>query len=244
VTLTGLISMFGEPRALFEIFDEPGKAGTPKKPILREGERMGGVEVLAINVEKNIVTIRNSGQETNLTFEIANAGKGGAGGPGGAPPPLNVPAPSPMSSAAAPGSPTIISPNGNSSGGGVTLFGGNPVSAPPANTPSYAAANNTGGALGNSSGYGNNSMIGTDAGLRSIPTRPLRTEVDAGPPMTRDQVNLLIEAERLKPNVPPLPPTELTPLFENEKNNPQPQPGGDGFPTLPSQRGLKPPGRR
>src|SRR6185436_14385621 len=51
VTLTGLISMFGEPRALFEIFDEPGKSGTPKKPILREGERMGGVEVLAINVE-------------------------------------------------------------------------------------------------------------------------------------------------------------------------------------------------
>src|SRR5687768_10477570 len=35
VTVTGFISLFGQPQVLLEIIDEPGKGGTPKKPILR-----------------------------------------------------------------------------------------------------------------------------------------------------------------------------------------------------------------
>src|SRR5262245_9529241 len=71
VTLTGLLSSFGEPRVLLEIVEEPGKGGTAKKPILREGERLGPVEILGIDVVKNTVRIRNSGVETNVSFPVA-----------------------------------------------------------------------------------------------------------------------------------------------------------------------------
>src|SRR5881296_2776061 len=58
VLLTGISSMFGV-RALLEITEqEPGKSPTTRKPILKEGERDGSVEVLAINVEKSLVKIR------------------------------------------------------------------------------------------------------------------------------------------------------------------------------------------
>lgn len=229
VTLTGLISMFGQPQALLEIFDEPGKAGTPKKPILREGERMGAVEVLAINVEKNMVTIRNSGQETNLTFELPKSG-GAPGAPAVAAAP--APVPSPLSNLGS-GSPTIISAKDAGGSGGVSLYGGNAVAAPAATGPSYAASSMPGGALGNNMGGG-------------IPTRPLRTPtqpVDSGPPMTREQADFAIEAERvLRPNFPPLPPTSLTPLIEADNNAGQQQQNVSGFPTLPSAMGLRPPG--
>jgi hypothetical protein len=228
VTLTGLISMFGQPQALLEIFDEPGKAGTPKKPILREGERMGAVEVLAINVEKNTVTIRNSGQETNLTFEVAKSGAA-PGAPAVAAAPAPVP---PALSHPGAGSPTIISAKDVGGSGGVSLYGGNAASASPAaGGPSYASSGMPGGPLGNNTGGG-------------IPTRPLRTAspVDSGPPMTRDQANLLIEAERLRPGFPPLPPTELTPLIEAENNGGQLPNNGGGLPLPPSALGLGPPG--
>jgi hypothetical protein len=42
VLLTGITTMFGSPRALFEVTDtEPGKAATTRKPILHEGDRDG-----------------------------------------------------------------------------------------------------------------------------------------------------------------------------------------------------------
>src|SRR5688572_8693973 len=67
VTMTGLLSTFGEPRVLLEIVEEPGKGGgTPTRPPpMREGERQGPVEVLSIDVVKNTVRLRNSGVETN-----------------------------------------------------------------------------------------------------------------------------------------------------------------------------------
>ena len=75
VTLTGLLSTFGEPRVILEIVEEPGKGGgTPKRPPpMREGERLGPVEVLAIDVVKSMVRIRNSGVETNITFAVAKS---------------------------------------------------------------------------------------------------------------------------------------------------------------------------
>src|SRR3954462_2463736 len=66
VILTGITSLFGPPskRALIEITEqEPGKPASVRKPILREGEREGSVEVLSIDLEKNLVHIKNSGQD-------------------------------------------------------------------------------------------------------------------------------------------------------------------------------------
>jgi hypothetical protein len=77
VTLTGLTSLFGRtPRAVLEIIEqEPGKAATPpRKPILKEGERDGAIEVVSIDMENNTVRIRNSGIETNITFVAQQTG--------------------------------------------------------------------------------------------------------------------------------------------------------------------------
>src|SRR5437016_12457836 len=71
VVLTGITTMFGNPRALFEVTEtEPGKPATVRKPILHEGDRDGAREVVSIDVEKSQVKIRNSGIETNITFDI------------------------------------------------------------------------------------------------------------------------------------------------------------------------------
>jgi hypothetical protein len=189
VTLTGLISMFGQPQALLEIIDEPGKGGgTPKKPILREGERMGPVEVLQIDLQKNTVKIRNSGQETNLTFDIAKAPAPGMPGIPGVPiqtPPPMPGAVPPGAAAAAGGAPTVISGNANAGNSGVTLMGGG-TAAPAPVTPSANAA------------------IDPGTGLRSIPNRPLR----GGEAMTREQIEAMHNAAQQRganPNAPPMP---------------------------------------
>src|SRR2546423_10682134 len=69
VILTGISSIFGV-RALLEITEqEPGKSPATRKPILKEGERDGSVEVISIDVEKSVVKIRNAGQEATLAFD-------------------------------------------------------------------------------------------------------------------------------------------------------------------------------
>lgn len=143
VTLTGLTTMFGEPRALLEIIEqEGGKPGTPLKPILSLGQRSGSVELLSIDMAKNQVRIRNGSLESDLTFEVvkASAGPGSAlgPGPGGRPMPnMLLPPTLPTAYAHNPGgpgapgapgavpSPTVVSPGsaGGSGGAGVTLLG-------------------------------------------------------------------------------------------------------------------------
>src|SRR5206468_9705024 len=109
--------------------------------------------------------------------------------------------------------------------GGVSSFGG-------ANSVGAASFP---GALGAQSG-----------GTPTIPPRPLRTPTESAAandiPMTKDQVALLIEAQRLKGG-PPLPPTHLTSLLEVAQ-----QEAGQGnanpFPRLPTPGGPPPlPGR-
>src|SRR5262245_61545710 len=69
VILTGIVSAFGPVRALLEITEqEPGKQAKTEKPILREGEKWGPVEVISIDYDKSTVRIRNNGAETNLLF--------------------------------------------------------------------------------------------------------------------------------------------------------------------------------
>ena len=76
VILTGIHSMFGPtPSVLLEITEnEPGKPANVKRPILRQGDKEGTVEVVSIDVTNNSVRIRNGGVETNLVFEVAKAG--------------------------------------------------------------------------------------------------------------------------------------------------------------------------
>jgi hypothetical protein len=188
--------MFGpsSKRALLEIIEqEPGKAGTPpRKPILREGERDGSVEVLAINVEKNQVTIRNGTVETNITFEVQKTAATAA--VPGAPPALPTMRPAPPLTAFPPpanppgAGPTIITRDGVSlsAGSGVTVFGANSATAPastgltsPTITTPYGAPNTTTyGASGTATPIG-----AAQGGLR-IPPRQVRNPQDpTGKPM-------------------------------------------------------------
>ena len=135
VVLTGVTSMFGPPRALLEITEsEPGKGPTVNKRILREGDRDGSIEILAIDVANTSVRIKNGPVETNLVFEVAKAGPGTPGGFPTPPPHQFVPPipGSPMgainpNSPGAPNtgaSPYIVSPGGGGrAGSGVTLTG-------------------------------------------------------------------------------------------------------------------------
>src|SRR5881628_2823137 len=73
VVLTGITSMFGpqSKRAFLEITEqEGGKPGTPKRPMLSEGDREGLIEVLSIDIDRNVVKIRNNNVESELTFEV------------------------------------------------------------------------------------------------------------------------------------------------------------------------------
>jgi hypothetical protein len=121
VILTGILNVLGPPRALLEVTEtEAGKQTTPRKPILREGERDGSIEVLSIDVDKNLVRIKNGSFETNLTFAAVQ--QSGAPGAPGAPPPLPTLQPPPGAAAAS-------APDGDMGRRGVTVSGA------PQNTP-------------------------------------------------------------------------------------------------------------
>jgi hypothetical protein len=245
VKLTGISNLFAK-RALLEITEQqaparPGQppvpGGTVNRPILAEGEAMHGVEVVAIDLEKSKVRILVGGSESELTFEVP---KPGAGGPvPGAPPVPGRPG-QPMASVnpnvpAAAAQPTIITPGNAQStgGGGVTLYGGGGTT---------AAGNSGVTTLGGAAPVP--SPLGTESGLRSIPSRTIRTPNNPNPdqqPIDPAQQQILMEANRLQQQQqqqqqqnpptynrrtrqglqipqPPLPPTDLTPA------NPQ-QPG-------------------
>jgi hypothetical protein len=238
VTMTGLLSTFGEPRVLLEIIEEPGKGGgTPTRPPpMREGERQGPIEVLAIDVVKNTVRLRNSGVETNVTFEVAKSTPtpGGPGVPGAAP--FKPPVMAMPQSAQAPqaSAPTVISPNGaNGGGGGVTLMGGGA----PTVTPSGAGVATATAGLP--------TPLGADSGMRTIPSRPLRTENNGAlPPMTKEQADLLMEVNALRGG-PPAPPTSLRPLIQAAEQEHLQQQQNPAYPRLPYRGGPPPvPGRQ
>ena len=117
VTLTGILNVLGPPRALLEVMEnEPGKppGQSTKRPILREGERDGSIEVVSIDVEKNLVKIKNGNYETNLTFEVQKQAPAGAIAAVPPPPMLQPP-------------PTAAAPEENGGRRGVTVAGGTPI---------------------------------------------------------------------------------------------------------------------
>ena len=165
VVLTGITSMFGPtPRALLEITEqEAGKTATVRKPILREGDRDGSVEVISIDVEKSVVKIRNSGVETNILFETPKL-------PGGGAPPPAFPGIAPAGfPAPATGFTPVNQATNNQGRGGISMFGNSvaPSSAPARGVvPTYGPAGTT---------FTNN------PGFRSIPSRMLRSDGSAPP---------------------------------------------------------------
>jgi hypothetical protein len=246
VKLTGITTILsGKPKAILEI-TEPGGKGPAKQRILEEGIRLDTIEILAINVASNLVTVRIGDAETNLTFASAETTKtpGPPGAPGvvpGAPfvrPPgfpaipgaVMSPTPFVPGGAAAPSaSPSSVFVAGgggaaSATGGGsaVTTFGAtSPTAAAGAGIPRVPGV----GAYGTPTP--NPSILGAmDTGLRTIPTRPIRTDGTApqtpaggasGRPMTREEVDMLIELNRVrKPaNAPPLPPTSLSSMIDH-----------------------------
>lgn len=85
VELTGVTSILGSHRALFEITPGPGKPTV--RPILKEGERVDSVELVSIDITRGEVTIRNGTVLTNLPLKVAKASTPTSPGPvPGAPP--------------------------------------------------------------------------------------------------------------------------------------------------------------
>jgi hypothetical protein len=240
VKLTGISNLF-EKRALLEITElqapvRPGQppppGGTVNRPIMAEGEAMFGVEVVAIDLDRNIVRIRNGGTESDLTFEVPKTSAPGAP----APPPVgrtaSVAPPAPAMQ------PTIVS--SSESRGGVTMLGGSSGFA--GNT---SAASTYGASSSGVSSYGATPMTaGMDNGLRNIPSRQMRTStVPAPQTVDPDVQQVLMEANRMNYDkfnqsqrggsgrrpiqYPPMPPTDLTPQPQGQP----PSPGG--FPPAP-----------
>ena len=180
VKLTGISNLFAK-RALLEITEQqapsrpgqpPAPGGTVNRPILAEGEAMHGVEVVAIDLEKSRVRILVGGTESELTFELPKP----SGPVPGAPPVPGRPG-QPMASMnpnvpAAAAQPTVITPGNAQStgGGGVTLYGGGGTT---------AAANSGVTTLGGATQVP--SPLGTENGLRTIPSRTIRTPNNPNP---------------------------------------------------------------
>lgn len=231
VVLTGITSMFGpsSKRALLEITEtEQGKQATVKKPILREGEREGPVEVVSIDVEKSIVRIRNGTVETNLTFESRT----NAPAPGSSPsmpvmPPAFAAAAAARAGMAQPGmpqpgampvlTPTVISRDGSAGSGGgsgVTIIGsGNLTPTAPAH-PAVPGVNPMSGATYGTPGL-STPVTTTDTGLR-LPTRTVRTVTTDPQQQQQQAADPVMQAIQLKAQelrakqqgmpFPPLPP--------------------------------------
>jgi hypothetical protein len=230
IKLTGITSIIGPPKALFEI-TEPGPGKTPRKPILSAKERDGDLEVVSINIDKSEVTIRNAGVLTNITFTPIETAAAAPAGPGGPPKPGGpVLPPSRGGTAGVPpaaqGGPVIVSragANQATSRNSVTLLGGAAESAPGASPtasrvgPTYNAAATAAANL--QAGQVATGTAAADAAnrLRSIPSRTVRTTADqntqnaqAQPAMTKEQLRYWIEANRMaSPQLPwptPVPP--------------------------------------
>src|SRR5262245_33977200 len=163
VELTGIISLFSSTKAIFEIVPGPGKQMI-KPPPMAVGERIESVELLAIHMDKNEVTIRNGTLVTNLTFKVSKPPAGnpalaaGQGLPQALTPPLHQAAPQ----------------QGFGQTGGrnsVMVAGGAPTT--PANP--------------NPVPFGSQSIGATAAeGVRSIPSRNIRTTAPQAQPTVEE----------------------------------------------------------
>ena len=242
VVLTGITTIFGNSRALLEVTEqEVGKTPTTRRPILHEGDRDGGVEVLSIDVENSLVRIRFAGAETNITFETPKMSQS-------APAPMAAGGFTPPPAAAAPAAfaqPTTATTYGGGGGGGVTVFGN---SGSGLTSSQHGGAYGTGGTTPALGGYGSvgaqalggygssgtpsygggygapaSSVLGAattdNIGLRTIPSRTLRTDTpnpsESAPPAdpAKQYLNLMLQHQVHESTGRPFPP--LPPMPKN-----------------------------
>jgi hypothetical protein len=82
ITLTGIMSIFGQLQALYKVGPKPGvKDAKDASYILGEGQAQDEVEVVRIDEQRTLVTFNNHG--TVQEVPLANAPKINAPGPGG-----------------------------------------------------------------------------------------------------------------------------------------------------------------
>jgi hypothetical protein len=229
VKLTGVTSLGGEPKAFFQM-TEPGPGKQPKwPPAMTRGEKLDGVEVLEIDVDKGEVKIKNGTIETTLNFEkdgIKSAPGAAAAPKTAAVAPLTLPSVRPGTSPIT--TPTMGSPIAASASSGVTVTGGSGTlgASPVTVTGGSGTAMVTGGGI-----------TPATPSFSQIPTRNLRTpgaQVGVNPgfspittpapqiPPARPQsyeesvLNVAVMTEATRSLVeqgqhPPFPPTEITP---------------------------------
>lgn len=207
VELTGITSLFSNTKALLEIVPGPGKPMI-KPPPMAVGERVESVELLAINIDKNEVTIRNGPLTTNLTFRVikptATVAAAGAGTPGVVPnTPVHTAVPQPQ------GGLSQYSGGRND----VRVAGGAPPVPTAAGLPNAAATGTS-----------------TD-GFRSIPSRNIRTTAPQAQPSVEEHY-ILTELNRNTHGL-PLPPTPLNPNPQYPNRNPGGTPTTPQFPNFP-----------
>jgi hypothetical protein len=225
VKLTG-ISNLAQKRAFIEVSEQAPKAGQPpgtvNRPILSEGEAAFGVEVLAIDVEKNIVKIRNAGIESELTFEVVKSPGGATAATGTPQPGVHQP------NYGAPGAvtqPGVGGANPQQGGGpGVTIYGG----------ASTSATNNYGVTTLGGTQPGIPSPLGADAGtMRTIPARTIRTppttdpqSADAAQQAALAELNRAAAAKYRGRQMPPspVPPGFQGDVLQQPQNPPPPLP--------------------
>jgi hypothetical protein len=207
LTLTGITTIFGNKRALLsaQVPAKPPEAAKVLYYMLTEGQRDGDVEVLTIDEAAGTVMVKNHNQTQSITFEKEM--------PKFAPVPGTPPGtPSPVGGVPMPGAP----------GAGATAGRGY--------TPPAAGAFNP-GTVGVTVGGADTA---NPAGMRTIPTRQVRTTPSFGmpgfsqgggpspesqqPQLTPEEQILIMEVERERTKaqvqrgeLPPLPPTPLTP---------------------------------
>jgi len=133
ITLTGITTILGNKRALMKaaIPARPPEPAKEESYMLAEGQRDGGIEVVAIDEKASIVKVNNNGVAETLDFDkngaklTASAAAFPVPQPGMVPPPAGIPAPPPM--AASGGLRSIPTRNGHS---GQEQAAGQPVGGP------------------------------------------------------------------------------------------------------------------
>jgi hypothetical protein len=201
IFLTGITTIMGGKRALLRVA-RPARPPEPAREvplILKEGgPEEEGVQVLEINIAAGTVRVRNQGVDQLLDME-KNAPKGppSAPAPGGAAPGLRGPSPIP-----------VPLPHASPA----------PSSAPPGFSAAPSRQVRTGSAGNNAGG----------AGLQGAGPSGLSNQAQDGPPpLTLEEQTIMIEVERVRTqaqvdagDLPPLPPTDLTPGQEGDGQNP------------------------
>jgi hypothetical protein len=216
VVLTGIINIGGPAKALLEVTETiAGKPPVTKKPILREGEKEGQVEVISINFAKGTVLAKIGKDETTLNFETPKPASGAAPArptpspvpalPAGIPPGA-VPPTASMEPNIIPRTP-VGAPVDRS---GIGVYGGSPVAAAPAN-PGFV---NTGAGIILSSASGAVVPVNNNVNTSRTPRTP---EPVTQPTVQHDPVatwlDMKINEEKRKNTTRPMPPTPPIPGF-------------------------------